>query len=84
MLDLGRKLNLIEAMINADGQPPRAARLGNVLTISIPAGARARIEIVENILWLSASSCDDPVDVTQDAVSSIVTIIETALVGRQR
>jgi hypothetical protein len=77
-LDLGRKLNLIEAMLNADGVAPLAQRLGDCVSFSRGSAEQGYVTIEGNDLWLSfADRKSTRVRVTDHHVSDIIALIES-------
>jgi hypothetical protein len=77
-LDLGRKLNLIEAMLNADGVAPLAQRLGDCVSFSRGLSEQGYVTIEGNDLWLSFADRESTrVRVTDHHISDIIALIES-------
>ena len=77
-LDLGRKLNLIEAMLNADGIAPQAQRLGDHVIFSRGSAEQGYVTIEGNDLWLSFADRESTrVRVTDHHISDIIALIES-------
>jgi L-fuculose-phosphate aldolase len=73
-----RKLNLVQAALNADDRAPRATRLGDRVTVTDAAGKKtAALEVDGERVWLSA--LDGPAErrrVDDLTVAAIVALVE--------